>query len=168
MQDTHEKTASPIVASLPQRHRLLIMFLAITVVVLVTATAHAEVTDWEDLIALSIDLYQQGEYVNSLNTMRESIEVAKKTFGPDHHTVSISMKNLALLYRMGGNYSEAEMLYKKAISLEEKILGRDHFLVAEDLRTLAELYKFQGKDNEAESLYKRAHVIEEEFSIKKR
>lgn len=137
--------------------------LAIIFLLLFTITASARVTDWEDLVALSIALYQQGEYADALKVMKKSIEVAKETFGPHHHTVSLSMKNLAMLYSIGGNYSEAESLYKKALSLDENILGRDHIFIADDLKAMAELYMYQGRDREAESLYLRAHEIEEEI-----
>jgi tetratricopeptide (TPR) repeat protein len=165
MNRKHEKTASFIPAFIPQSNLLVKFILTIVMFLLLTITASARLTDWEDLIDLSITLYQQGEYSAALKTMKESIEVAKTTFGPNHNTVTISMKNLALLYSFGGNYSEAESLYKKALSLEEKILGSDHLFVAEDLKTLAELYRYQGKDKEAEFLYKRAHAIEEKYLI---
>jgi tetratricopeptide (TPR) repeat protein len=165
MSNKHENIVSLILALIPQRTPLLIILLAITSILLLTTTVNAQVTDWEDLIALSMTLYQQGEHLKAINTMRESVKAAIKTFGANHHTVTISMKNLALLYSEEGKYSEAESLYKKAILMEEKFLGRNHPVVAEDLRTMAEMYKYQGKNREAESLYKRAHAIEEKMTF---
>jgi tetratricopeptide (TPR) repeat protein len=152
MNSKNKKTVSIIPAIILQRIPLLIIVLAITSIFLFT-TVNAKAADWEDLIALSITLYQQGEHTEAMNTMRESMKVAIKTFGPHHHTVAISMKNLALLYTKEGKYSEAESLYKKAILVEEKILGRDHHVVTEDLKAMADLSKYQGKDRDAESLY---------------
>jgi tetratricopeptide (TPR) repeat protein len=57
----------------------------------------------------------------------------------------LSLNNLAELYRIQGQYPEAEPLYKRSLAIREKAQGADHPDVAESLNNLAELYRAQGQ-----------------------
>jgi tetratricopeptide (TPR) repeat protein len=55
--------------------------------------------------------------------------------------VATSLNNLAELYRIQGNYGDAEPLYQRALRIWETALGPDHPLVATSLNNLAVLYQ---------------------------
>ncbi|MHC9538936.1 MAG: tetratricopeptide repeat protein [Vulcanimicrobiota bacterium] len=92
---------------------------------------------------------------------RQALEVAEKTFGPEHLCTSTSLNNLAELYRLQGRYSDAEPLYQRALAIREKTFGPNHQYTATSLNNLAELYHFQCRNSEAEALYRRALEIDE-------
>lgn len=112
-----------------------------------TVFAYAQEELWEDMVDKSYKLYQQGKYSEATNTAKDALKVAKKTFGENHFTVAISLKNIAEIFREQGNYDEAASLYKQALAIDEKNLGNDHPLVISDLQNIAELYqKIKRKD----------------------
>ena len=65
--------------------------------------------------------------------------------GPEHPGVTISLDNLALLYRAQGKYAAAEPLYQRSLAIWEKELGPEHPGLATGLNNLAELHRIQGK-----------------------
>ena len=75
--------------------------------------------------------------------------------------MATSLNNLAELYRVQGNYSEAEPLYQRSLAIREKVLGSEHPSVATSLNNLAALYRVQGNYSEAEPLYQRSLAIRE-------
>ncbi|HAA26653.1 MAG TPA: tetratricopeptide repeat-containing protein, partial [Cyanobacteria bacterium UBA8553] len=52
--------------------------------------------------------------------------------------------NLAALYKVQGNYSQAEPLYQRSLAIWEKALGSEHPNVATSLNNLADLHWQQG------------------------
>jgi tetratricopeptide (TPR) repeat protein len=100
--------------------------------------------------------YQRGEYSEAEPLLMQSLNMRESMFDPDHLDVSLSLNNLALLYKEQGKYDEAEPLYLRALSSREKVLGPEHRYVATSLNNLALLYHSQGKYDEAEPLYLRA------------
>ncbi len=138
------------------RHRKLIVSLALCLVV---ASAVSAQDKWNELNQKVVKLHQEGKYTEAIKTAEESLEMAERTFGPDHVNVATSLDSLAELYASQGRYSEAEPLYKRSLAIREKRLGPDHLDVATSLNNLAELYRSQGKYDEAEPLYKRSLPI---------
>src|SRR5271157_1430419 len=107
----------------------------------------------------AIQLYERGEYQKATDLFEQAVELAIKTFGPDHPALAKSLNNLALLYEKQGRYAEAEPLYKRSLEIWEAKLGPDHPDVAKSLNNLAELYRSQGRYAGAEPLYKRSLKI---------
>ena len=98
---------------------------------------------------------KQNHYINAL------LAIYEKVLGSEHSNVATSLNNLAELYRVQGNYSEAEPLYQRSLAIWEKVLGSEHPSVATSLNNLAELYTDQGNYSEAEPLYQRSLAIYE-------
>ena len=73
---------------------------------------------------------------------KQALEAAE-TLGPDHPSVATSLNNLAELYRVQGQYAQAEPLYKRSLAIREKALGPDHPDVADSLNQLALLYRHE-------------------------
>ncbi len=82
-------------------------------------------------------------------------------FGEQDPRLATSLNNMAELYRIRGEYAEAELLIQRALAIREKALGPEHPYVAPSLNNLAALYRDQGKYAEAEPLYQRALAIRE-------
>jgi CHAT domain-containing protein/Tfp pilus assembly protein PilF len=73
--------------------------------------------------------------------------------------VARSLNNLALLYKVKGDYARAEPLYERALSIFEKALGPDHPDVAQSLNNLALQYATKGDYARAEPIWQRALSI---------
>ena len=71
------------------------------------------------------------------------------------------LNNLAILYRMRGDYEKAEPLYLEVIDLREKNLGKEHPAYASSLNNLGVLYQYMGIYKEAGSLLLEAKAIRE-------
>jgi tetratricopeptide (TPR) repeat protein len=150
-----------VLANVPFRIVCLISLPAIILTLSFSVGTYAEDILWEELIDTSYSLYQEGQYLEAEDLVKESLKVAKNTFGPNHFTVIVSLNNLAEIYRIQGNYSEAESIYKQALSIAEETFSDEHPIVAVSLNFLAELYSYQGKNTDAELLYKKSLEIYE-------
>ena len=73
--------------------------------------------------------------------------------------VATGLNNLAELYRVQGNYAQAEPLYKRSLAIFEKALGSDHPNVATTLENYAELVRTMNRETEAEKMEDRAKAI---------
>jgi len=62
--------------------------------------------------------------------------------------------NVALFYRIEGEYAKAEPYYEQTLHLREKAMGPVHRKVADNLNDLAYVYSRQEKLEEARSLYR--------------
>ena len=58
-------------------------------------------------------LYQQGKYSDAIKVAKEALEVAKRTFGPDHPDVATVLENVSELYKKIGKEDEAERLEER-------------------------------------------------------
>ena len=115
-------------------------------------------TSWETSNAAGLEAFQKARYAEAEKRWLAALEEAKN-FGPDDQRLALSYNNLAELYRVQGNYAQAELLYKRSLAIREKILGLRHPDVAQSLNSLAELYGTQGNHAEAEPLHKRSLAI---------
>ncbi len=115
----------------------------------------------ESLYQHAYQFYRQGEYKKASDLFEQAVELAIKTFGPDHPYVATSLNKLASLYASLGRYANAEPLYQRSLKIREAKLGPDHPDVATSLNNLALLYYSQGRYAEAEPLYKRSLEIRE-------
>lgn len=105
------------------------------------------------------DLFRKGEYDRAVIAAKRALDLAEKSFGPDHLNVALSLNNLALMYKTKKQFADAEPLYKRSLMIRENAMGPDHSSVAESLNNLAELYSDQGKFAIAEPLYERSLEI---------
>jgi tetratricopeptide (TPR) repeat protein len=73
--------------------------------------------------------------------------------------VAQSLNNLALLYRVQGQYGKAEPLYQRALAIWEKALGPEHPHLATGLENYAVLLRAIGRQEEAATMEARAQAI---------
>jgi len=104
-------------------------------------------------------LYHQGRYEEALQPASHARDLSLQYLGKDHPDFATDLNNLAELYRLMGNYFQAEPLYKQAMEIRRKVLGEDHPHFASSLNNLAVLYKSMGNYFQAEPLYKQAMEI---------
>jgi CHAT domain-containing protein/Flp pilus assembly protein TadD len=109
-----------------------------------------------------IELYQAGRYEESAPLLQEVLALRREQLGDRHPDVTISLNNLALLYRAQGRFEEAESLYQESLDISREQLGDRHLLVAISLDNLASLYQAQGRFGEAEPLLQESLSIDRE------
>jgi tetratricopeptide (TPR) repeat protein len=66
---------------------------------------------------------------------------------------------LAELYRLQGNYDDAESMLKRLVSVREQYPDERKVELAKALNNLAALYKTEGKYSEAEAVYSKAEEL---------
>ncbi len=72
---------------------------------------------------------------------------------------SLSLNNLAELYRAQGRYTDAEPLYNRSLAIWEMALGPEHPDVATSLENYAALLRQTKRADEAERMEARAKAI---------
>jgi CHAT domain-containing protein len=107
------------------------------------------------------ELYQAGKFNEAIPIVREALELAEKTLGPDHLETAGVLNSLAELYRLTGDYAKAEPLYQRALNICENVHGPDHPTTAVYLTNLAELYRGIADYSKAGPLFRRAIEIYE-------
>src|SRR5262249_61629658 len=70
--------------------------------------------------------------------------------GSDHPDTLASMANLATLYASGGQFTEAEPMYKQVVEGCRARFGADHPATFQSRHNLASLYSDWGRYDEAE------------------
>lgn len=120
------------------------------------AFAESTANEWELLIQEVNSLYQQGQYDGAIVVAGNALEVAMGNVGPDHPEVATSLNILGLLYKLKGQYAEAEPFFKRALAMKEKVFGPNHPALGTSLENLAELYEATGRQVEAEIIAERA------------
>lgn len=128
-------------------------------------TAEGKNSLWNLLNKQVVELNKQGDYQAAIKVAGDSMKVAEKSFGVMDPRYATAVNNLATLYRMTGDFKEAEALYLQAKTLWEIKLGSNHPHLASTLNNLADLYIAQERYNEAEILYNQALKIFEKQGL---
>ncbi len=79
--------------------------------------------------------------------------------GPDHPNVAFVINDLALLYQIRGQYSDAEHLLERALAVREQSLGLEYPDLATSLENYAALLRATGRGAEAAKMEVRAQAI---------
>ncbi|WP_353482845.1 CHAT domain-containing tetratricopeptide repeat protein [Haliscomenobacter sp.] len=106
-------------------------------------------------------LYAKRDYPGAEKWYLESIAIQGKVQGGEHPDYALTLNNLALLYRIMGQYDKAEPLYFEAIAVRGKALGREHPDYAQSLNGLAILYQEMAQLDKAEPFYLESKAIRE-------
>ena len=117
-------------------------------------------TTWAIDNAKGWEAYTQGRYSDAQELLLGALKKAER-FGPEDPRLAQALHRLGLVYKIRGNYAEAEASYLRALAIREKVLGATHTDVASTLNNLAALYETQGEFTKAEPLYQRALAIRE-------
>jgi tetratricopeptide (TPR) repeat protein len=144
----------------------LALLVALLLVMTITAVSSGQTADDLSSIIKQInDLRQTGKPRAAADLAIKLVEDSEKTFGKDHPNTARAVFTLGNLYRLSGNYAEAEPLFKQALSTAEKARGARN-LVANILIVTAMLYNNTGRYAESEILLKHALDITERAKVR--
>jgi CHAT domain-containing protein/tetratricopeptide (TPR) repeat protein len=117
------------------------------------ARAKAEI---QELFKRAESLKKAGRLPEAARAYEELVKKAKTLIGPRELLTADFMNNLAGLYRLLGELTQAEALFLASIEIKEARRGKDDPDVARSQNNLAELYRTLGQYEKAEPLYKKA------------
>jgi tetratricopeptide (TPR) repeat protein len=75
-------------------------------------------------------LHQQGRDLEAEPLAKRALDLAEKTFGPDHPEIVNALSNLGEVLRAQRRYAEAHAVFERALTMAEKTLGPDNPRVA--------------------------------------
>lgn len=81
---------------------------------------------WKALNDRSVIFYQQGRYTEAAAMAERALKMADEVFPANHINITVSLTNLANIYRAQNKHAQAEPLFKRALQIEEKRLGKNH------------------------------------------
>lgn len=85
-------------------------------------------------------LWKSGRYLEALTGLKQSYDISRKVFGPEHFYTIASQGNLASIYQDIGDYARAEQLYRENMILGRKVYGVIHPEFSVGMANLALLY----------------------------
>jgi len=97
-----------------------------------------------------------GEHARAEPLLRESLEIDRRIYGPDHPRLATAYNNLASSIHYQGRRTEAEPFYREAVAIGRRAFGPDHPHVAFFAENLATLLDDLGRYDEAEPHYRDA------------
>ena len=111
--------------------------------------------DWESYNKAGLAAYGKKDYAEAEKQLAAALRKAEK-FPNDDPNLTLSLNNLAEIYRAQGKHAEAELYIKRSLAIAEKIYGPENPNVASHLNNLAGNYRDRVMYAEAEPLSKRA------------
>jgi eukaryotic-like serine/threonine-protein kinase len=99
----------------------------------------------------NLGLYSRAEALT-----RQSLDILRKTLGPDHFDVLRLENNLGNILYDEGKYKEAEKLYRHAYDSFRARVGPDDIKTLQSMDDLANAIYEQGRYPESEMLYRQA------------
>jgi CHAT domain-containing protein/Tfp pilus assembly protein PilF len=106
-------------------------------------------------------LFRAGKYDEARPLIEQAVAIREKVLGPEHPEVAAAVANLSNLYRVKGDFAQAESTQRRAMAIWEKTLGPDHPLVGGAFNNLAILDHLRGDYAKAGPLYQRALAVRE-------
>ncbi len=91
--------------------RVQLFLRTILIIALFSITAYAQTEQWNELNSQISILCEKGAYSEVLVIAEKALNVAKETYGADHHNSATSMDNLANVFIHLGKFKEAEALF---------------------------------------------------------
>lgn len=102
-----------------------------------------------------------GDYDGALALYQQSLEIARRIFGPEHPSVATTMNNMAAVYEARGDLDHALALYQESLEIAERILGENHPDVASILNNVASVLIKLRRNIDAINYLQRALQIME-------
>ena len=99
---------------------------------------------------LAVINYAQGKFTEAEPSLRRSVEIVSRRFGPNHRDILPYLDNLAAFNDTLGRYRQAQTLYSQVLSIQESSFPANEIGIADALRKLAGAYLNLGKYEEAE------------------
>lgn len=97
-----------------------------------------------------------GLYEEALPLLTQALEIAQKTWGPDHPETHAARSRLAEVQWNRGWYREAEELYTTALDGRRRMLGDEDPATLETMVGMARVLESQGRFEEAEIMARDA------------
>jgi tetratricopeptide (TPR) repeat protein len=184
----HRLVQETIRSSLPEADRNMVLGVALSAVNGVAPSKASDVRTWAvwtplaahaaavahhaDTIGLSLTTIRlmvplanywkaRGQFRAAEPLYRRVLEIAERSFGPDHPEVAVGVANLAELLKSTNRLAEADPLLRRALESAERHCGPDSLAVAPFVNALAGLLRTTNRLAEAEPLYRRALAIRE-------
>ena len=67
-----------------------------------------------------------GKYEEAMQTCLQLIDKVRKYYGTIHPASFSALNNLALIFKIIGNYEEAKEIYERVVQGYTKIFGKEH------------------------------------------
>ncbi|GHV92470.1 hypothetical protein AGMMS50268_29730 [Spirochaetia bacterium] len=117
----------------------------------------ASIVALEQEIGAAIDLYDEGNYQDSITLLRPLKETVDR-----RHALYVSvLRRLAYVYNELSNYSEALVYFREVRNIQARTIGKKHPDYAASLNTLGILYQAMGDYAKAEPLFLEGLAITE-------
>ncbi len=115
---------------------------------------------WQRSLVAAQTALQQGRYAEAETMFLFLLRKAEEDFGPEDPKVASAARNLAMLYYLQGNYSDAEPLLHRSLAIMEKA-DPEHIETSAILEQLAGLCEVQGRYSATELILQRSLAIRE-------
>jgi len=148
------------------KKNLCLLFLALAIALLTAVACRKDrgQTQWRERSEASIDLYDQGRYLDALPPAQQAATIAERTFGPVDLRTAYALDHLGKVYRRTGELERARPLFERAVKISAEALDADAPRRAHFLDNLAELLMAEGKYDEAEDFYADSlHLMQRSF-----
>jgi tetratricopeptide (TPR) repeat protein len=121
-----------------------------------------EPVEWADVqFAISLILYDQGQFAEAERVLREVVTERERALGPEDPKALRARHNLARALIFEGKYAEAEAEYRTVLVQREKLLGPENRDTLVTRSGLALALDYQGKYALAEAEYRAVLKLEE-------
>jgi tetratricopeptide (TPR) repeat protein len=108
-----------------------------------------DVQSWETAMAAGAKALDQGHYTEAVQRFRAALAIAEaltpenvpEEDNPAPWRVAASLMNLAAVYRIQGQYTDALPLYQRALFLYERMLGPEHPQLVDVLLVCADILR---------------------------
>ncbi|MCX5794121.1 MAG: tetratricopeptide repeat protein [Elusimicrobia bacterium] len=119
---------------------------------------------WKEKSEESIDLFDQGRYLEALQPALQAQQLAQEVFGPADIRTAYSLDQSGKVYRRNGDLEKARPLFDSALKAASGVLAADDAKRAHFYDNLAELLMVEGRFDEAEDYYQSSlHVLQKNF-----
>ncbi len=129
---------------------------ALTACVVCAATVSADEARWRDLRLQGMRYMQEHRLIEAARSSLETIEEARRTFGPHAVETAEDLNNAGLVFFYLNDYEQSERLYREAIRTYDDRLGFAHRKSMAPRRNLARLLHVIGRLDAAETAYLEA------------
>jgi non-specific serine/threonine protein kinase/serine/threonine-protein kinase len=105
---------------------------------------------------LSDDLAALGHYPEAERLIQQTVNVQRRTLGPEQPDTLVSELSLAAVFRKEHRFAEAEKLVRATLASQEKIYGPKNPNCAKSVYNLAAIASAQGQRDQAFSFLRDA------------